>query len=237
MGWLTFGGKWGNVWLSATGRCRVNIEKKEKVMKINLYLLVAVACVLMCGCGNAGKSKNELLGDFARSVLKAGKEKDFKTFVNKLSMSSIADYNAIIEVARKANPEAKPAESEEKVTDEALRKEAEDNVRLFMNSYEGMFDGELSSVITVSDPTIKAVGVDTCSMIIWSKQKDGKFRGIKISSAWKKNDGTFKVITWVQLSGYEASKNAIKKKAILERDTVKACDYPEWIKYETVFTQ
>ncbi|MCX6721856.1 MAG: hypothetical protein NTY04_01560 [Candidatus Staskawiczbacteria bacterium] len=73
-------------------------------------------------------------------------------------------------------------------------------------------------------------------MIIWAKHKDGKFRGIKIASVWKNDDGTMKVITWVQLSGYEAHKGATKKKAILERDTAEACDHPEWIQYQCVFT-
>ena len=135
---------------------------------------------------------------------------------------------------KKANPPASPDESGEKPTDEAIRKEAEANVRLFINSYADLFDGKLSSVVMVQNPAVK--GANVCSMIIWAKHKDGKFRGIKIDSVWKKDDGTIKVITWVQLSGYEAHKHAIKKKALLERDKAAACDYPEWIDNECVFT-
>jgi hypothetical protein len=203
-------------------------------MKIRFCALIAGVCFLMLGCDNIGKSKDELLGDFAKSVLKSGKEKDSGTFVNKLSMSSVADLNAIIAVLTKANPQARSEENAEKPTDEAIRKETEANVHLFMDSYADLFDGKLSSVVTVQDRTVK--GTNICSIIIWAKYKDGKYRGIKIESVWIKDDGTIKVITWVQLSGYEASKNAIKKKAILVRDTAEACDYPEWTEYECVFT-
>lgn len=188
--------------------------------------------ILLSSCQK--KSDDAALGDFARSVLKAGKEKNSAVLVNKLSMSSVADLNAIVESLKKNNPQVDTEKNEEKPTDAAILKETEANVRLFMKSYADVFDGELSSVVTAQDPMIK--GANICSMIIWSKHKDGKFRGIKIDSVWKKDDGTMKVITWVQLSGYEAHKNAIKKKALLERDTAEACDYPEWISNECVFT-
>lgn len=203
-------------------------------MKKRYYVLIAFMSTLLFSCQKITESGDAALGDFARSVLQAGKAKDSRTFVKKLSMSSVADLNAIVESLKKANPQVNPEENEEKPTDEAILKETEANVRLFMKSYADVFDGELSSVVTAQDPNIK--GANVCSMIIWSKHKDGKFRGIKIDSVWKKDDGTMKVITWVQLSGYEAHKNAIKKKALLERDTAEACDYPDWISNECVFT-
>ena len=190
--------------------------------------------MLSTSCQKVAKSEDAALGDFAKSVLRAGEGKDSRMLVNKLSMSSVADLNAIVAVLKKANPQVNSEESGEKPTDEAIRKETEANVRLFLGSYADVFGGQLSSVVTAQDPTIK--GANVCSMIIWAKHKDGKYRGIKIDSVWKKDDGTFKVITWVQLSGYEASKGAIKKKALLERNTAAACDYPEWISYQCVFT-
>ena len=196
--------------------------------------MVTLMCTLLFGCQKAVKSEDAAFGDFARSVLTAGKEKDSRTFVKKLSMSSVADLNAIVESLKKTNPQVNPGESEEKPTDEAILKETEANVHLFVSSYADVFDGELSSIVTVQDPTIK--GANVYSMIIWSKHKDGKFRGIKIDSVWKSDDGTIKVITWVQLSGYEAHKGVIKKKALLERDTAAACDYPEWISNQSVLT-
>lgn len=196
--------------------------------------MIAFMFTLLFSCQKTAKSENAVWCDFAKSVLKAGKEKDSGTFISRLSMSSVADLNAIVESLKKANPQVDAEKNEEKPTDEAILKEAEANVRLFMKSYADVFDGELSSVITAKDPSIK--GANVYSIIIWAKHKDGKFRGIKIDSVWKNDDGTIKVITWVQLSGYEAHKNAIKKKALLERDTAEACDYPEWINSECVFT-
>ena len=203
-------------------------------MKMRYYVLIALMSTSSLSCQRTAKSEDAELGNFARSVLNAGKAKDSNMLVNKLSMSSVADLNAIVAVLKKANPQTNLEESGEKPTDEAIRKETEANVRLFINSYADVFDGKLSSVVTVQNPAIK--GANVCSMIVWARHKDGKFRGIKIDSVWKKDDGTIKVITWVQLSGYEASKNAIKKKAMLERDTAAACDYPEWISNECVFT-
>ena len=202
-------------------------------MKIHYYMLIAFLCILPFGCNRV---ENDSSGDFAKSVLKAGKAKDSETFVSKLSMSSVADLNDIVKVLKKANPQpqAKSDENEEKPTDAAIRKETEANVRLFLSSYADVFDGQLSSIITAQDSSVK--GAKIGPMVIWVKQKDGKFRGIIIDSVWYRDDGTIKVITWTQLSGYEASKNAIKKKAILQRDTAEACDYPEWIEYQCVFT-
>ena len=203
-------------------------------MKIRYYVLIVLMFTLSTSCQKVAKSEDGALGDFARSVLRAGKEKDSGTFVRKLSMSSVADLNAIVESLKKANPKANLEKSKEEPTDAEILKETEANVGLFMKSYADVFNGALSSVVTVQDPTIK--GANVYSMIIWAKHKDGKFRGIKIDSVWKNDDGTFKVITWVQLSGYEAHKHAIKKKALLERDKAAACDYPEWISYECTFT-
>lgn len=196
--------------------------------------MIAFMSTLLFSCQKTAKSENAVWCDFAKSVLKAGKEKDSGTLIGKLSASSVSDLNAIVESLKKANPQVDSEESKEKPTDEVILKEAEANVHLFMKSYADVFDGELSSVITAKDPTIK--GANVYSMIVWTKHKDGKFRGIKIDSVWKNDDGTVKVITWVQLSGYEAHKNAIKKKALLERDTAESCDYPEWISNECVFT-
>ncbi len=201
------------------------------------YLLIALLCALTLGCQKAPKTEDEAFGDFAKSVLAAGKAKDSGTFINKLSMASVADLNALVEVLKKANLQISLNENEEKPTDAEIRKEAEANVRLFMDSYADVFeaDGMLSCVVTAQDTEIK--GANVYSMIIWAKHKDGKFRGIKIDSAWKRDDGTIKVITWTQLDGYAASKHASKKKAILECDTVEACDYPNMITYEYVFSK
>lgn len=204
-------------------------------MKTRYYVLIALMSTLSLSCQKITKSEDAAWGDFAKSVLKAGKAKDSGTFVNKLSMSSVADLNAIVASLKKDNPQVNAEKNEEKEsTDAEILKEAEANVNLFMKSYADVFDGELSSVVTAQDPTMK--GANVYSMIIWAKHKDGKFRGIKIDSVWKNDDGTIRVITWVQLSGYEAHKNAIKKKALLERDTAAACDYPDWISNECVFT-
>ncbi|MFA6190078.1 MAG: hypothetical protein WC711_01000 [Candidatus Staskawiczbacteria bacterium] len=203
------------------------------------YLLIGFVCALALGCQkpeNTSAKTENVWGKFAKSVLAAGKAKDADTFVNKLSMSSVADLDALLEELKKANPEVEFEENAERPTDAEIRKEAEANVRLFMNSYADVFDGggELFSVITAQFPETR--GTNIYSLIIWAKQSDGKFRGIKVDSVWKKDDGTIKVMTWTQLSGYEASKGAISKKAILERDTAEACNYPEWIQYKTVFT-
>jgi hypothetical protein len=202
-------------------------------MKTRLYISLAFACILSFSCQKAKKSEDEALSDFAKNVLVAGKAKDSSMLVNKLSMSTVAEGKAFIAQLKKSNPDLTFTDCKENPKDEELRKEMEVNAHLFIDSYADIFDGQLSSIVRAQDPVLK--GANVCSMIIWAKHKDGKFRGIKIDNVWQKDDGTFEVLTWVQLSGYDASKNIQKKMAVLVRDTADECDYPEIIQYKSVF--
>ncbi len=202
-------------------------------MKVCLCMLVvSLAYILPFGCQKPEKAKVDVWGGFAKSVLKAGKAKDADTLVNKLSMVTIAEGKAFLELLKKSNPQIAVEEDKEKHTDAEVRERTQDDVRLFLNSYEGLFNGELSSIITAQDLSMN--GVEIYSMIIWVKQKDGKFRGIKIDNIWKKADGTIEVMLWVQISGYYSDKNVLKKMAVLECDTADACDYPSMMTYKYV---
>jgi len=206
---------------------------REKVMKTRL-LFITLACVFTFGCEKAKKvAVHDAWGDFAKSVLKAGNEKDTETFLNKLTFTTTADYKALIDSLKKANPPAKNDEKQVNPTDAELLKDAQADVRIFMNSYKDIFKGKLTSTITVQDLSIK--GAKVYSMIIWTKHEDGKFRGIKIDSIWEREDGTIVVMNWAQLSGYYANKDVSIKMAVLERGSESACDYPDVIQYKYVF--
>lgn len=197
-------------------------------------MLIGLMSALVLSCKKDEKSKDTVLGDFAKSVLVAGKAKDVGMLVSKLSMSTVAEGKAFMDQLKKSNPELTFTEGKEDANDNDLCKEMEVNARLFIDSYADVFDGTLSSISTAQNIELK--GSNVYAMIIWVKQKDGKFCGVKIDSVWKKDDGSFEVLTWAEISGYYADKNVKKKQAILECDTADACHFPDIIQYKYVMS-
>ncbi len=192
---------------------------------IQLYALL-VACAMLSGCKD--EPEGVMWSRFAGAVVKAGKAGDFNALVDRLTIYKVANGKKLMDEVMKANPDLTYMEGADNPTDEIGRRVMLEDVKLFVQSYDDLFDGKIACVASAQDTEIK--GPELYSAIIWV-ERGGRFYGIKVDSIWKRGN-TLRVVEWVRLSGYYAGRNVVKKRAVLERETIDSCDYPLTIEYE-----
>jgi len=112
------------------------------------------------------------------------------------------------------------------------------DIPIYLNSYEDLFPCE-PAVMTRYPHEFSQVphlkGLDTMIVVIWVK-KNGKYHGIHIPCVVKTSKGR-KVMDWLGLGGYEASrKHQLKKHRIkLVADSLEACKLEEFNEWENVY--
>jgi len=198
----------------------------QKIIMLCALLLAFISASTGCR-DDKGRAENVVWDEFIKEVIKAGSSRDFDAMLDKLTVYRVADGKELMDEIVKANPDMEYVKGAENPTDEMGREAMLGDVKMFVESYDDLFDGDIACLVTALDTEIK--GPEIYSAIIWV-EKDGKFCGIKIHQVWRKGND-LRVVEWVGLDGYESSRNVIKKRAVLERETLDSCDFPSEITY------
>lgn len=190
---------------------------------------IALLVVAICGCRTKEQPKTEkdMIHDFMRTTLAAARDGNVDRLLDELTVCSSDD---ILWAAQQTGA-TKPSKDE--LDEKAIRLESKADVELFLRSYADLFSGDACSYsLAQHDGGSKDLKV--FSLIIWVK--DGqKYRGIKIDDVAVFRD-KFKVLQWVEVSGYEASHGDLReKRAILETADPSKWKPSEWVQYKTVY--
>jgi len=198
-----------------------------KIIILCVLLMVCVSALVGCR-DDKGRAENAVWDEFIKEVIKAGSSRDFGAMLDKLTVYRVADGKELMDEIVKANPDMEYVKGAENPTDEMGREAMLGDVKMFVESYDDLFDGDIACLVTALDTEIK--GPEIYSAIIWV-EKGGKFYGIKVHQIWRKGN-RLRAVEWVGLDGYESSRNVVKKRAVLERETLDSCDFPSEIMYK-----
>lgn len=188
----------------------------------SIALVISIGLV---GCG--GRSEESEWKEFSDKFFSETRGKDEKALLE----LSWLDRQFIKENA--VDPEVDIGEAISEMQQDYM-----EDIAIYLNSYEDLFSCEPAVMTRYPHefsqvPKLKEL--DPMIVVIWVK-KDSKYHGIYIPCVVKTSDGR-KVMDWLKLSGYEASrKHQLRKRRIhLVADSPESCELQEFNKWENVF--
>ena len=186
------------------------------------YASLFLTLITLTGCA---AKRLEPWSQFMHTVIASAKADHHDKLARELSLFRWEEIQAfyrqasIIEVIPPGN----------EPTDNELYDAMREDVKMFVRSYEDLFDGQ---PVTYSTRRLEIEGVDLFSVILWVKKNDA-YSGILIHAVWQRPTD-FKVLEWVYTDPSEIPR-LWKKRAKLTAHELESCEFPTAIEFEYQF--
>jgi len=204
-----------------------------QILRVSLIFTYAICC----GCEKKIEqhSTQDLWLDFAESIVDAGRENDSKRLIELLSFNE-KDLMELARNAEKHGLDYPPAKDVKRSLKESSA-QLETEVRIFLKSYEDLFDGTVVRVVTApKHMDVHELEVfEPCKAIIWVR-KGERYFGIPVEEIFKMSTGlkTSVLIQWYPAFG---GKRLLKEKAHHEASSIDSCNFPSAINYIREYPQ